>query len=176
MEEIITARLHIGEISKKDIQGITETNDEQRVIRYLDSLSETDKDTIFQDLSEVRRIMDRFSCIVNSEKTLSFGAWAEDNLIGYIQLANYEDPVPELQIEIASCYHKQGYGYEFLTEVLRYLFHTYQFLSIGYSVMPDNIASIRLVEKVGGVLQKPASRAEELLFRSYLIQRKNEGL
>lgn len=56
----------------------------------------------------------------------------------------------------------------FLSALMRYLFET-GYCRFHYAVMPDNAASIALVEKVGGILQPLKSEAERLLFKTYHI-------
>ena len=90
-------------------------------------------------------------------------------MIGYISLTNYTSQLPDLQIELAPAYQGQGYGYEFLSSLIDHLFAT-GYTRFRYAVMPNNKASIALVEKAGGRLQEPVSEAERLLLRTYHIQ------
>jgi hypothetical protein len=90
-------------------------------------------------------------------------------MIGYIALVNCAAKAPELQIEIAPDYQGKGYGYEFLKAVLRSVFKKRGYDAIRYTVLPSNGASIALVKKVGAFLQEPASEAERILIRTYLV-------
>ena len=97
-----------------------------------------------------------------------YGVWLDSTLIGYIGLKDPTDAIPEIQIEFAPEYHRQGYGYEALCKMVD------QFFAMGYQclryvVVPANKASVALVEKVGGQLQQPNTEIERVLFRTYFI-------
>ena len=85
-------------------------------------------------------------------------------------ITNCRSQLPDLQIELAPSYQRQGYGYEFLSTLTKYLFNS-GYTCFRYAVMPNNQASIALVEKIGGQLLEPESEVERLLFRTYYIRK-----
>ena len=74
----------------------------------------------------------------------------------------YGSSALELELGIAPKYRRQGYGRELLRRVIQEIFCTTGAERLVYRVRPDNIASIRLIGSLGGVLQEPDSVAEKL--------------
>lgn len=172
MTEIITARLLIRNTSKEETRRIAELNDPDHSASYLNSLSAEDRNIIFQDADTVKELLTRLAATVGDGDAISYGAWLASEMIGYITLNNYTSEMPDLQIEMDPVYQGQGYGYEFLSALTKHLFDN-GYAKFRYAVMPNNAASIALVEKVGGTLQTPDSNAERLLFRTYHIIKSN---
>lgn len=170
MTEIVTARLSIRKALKEETRAIAELNDPDRSSSYLNSLSVEDRDIIFQDTEAVKKLLALLAATVGNGDALSYGAWLDAEMIGYVTLNNCMSEMPDLQIEMAPAYQGKGYGYEFLSALIDYLFIT-GYKKFRYAVMPSNAASIALVEKSGGVLQNPESEAERLLLKTYHIVR-----
>ena len=84
------------------------------------------------------------------------------DLIGYVRVNRYGSSALELELGIAPKYRRQGYGRELLRRVIQEIFCTTGAERLVYRVRPDNIASIRLIGSLGGVLQEPDSVAEKL--------------
>lgn len=171
MVEVITPRLTIRRATREETARIAELNKADKSTAYLNGLSNEDREIIFQDPEAVNQILSRLAATLGDGDARSYGAWIGSEMIGFVTLHNYTSPMPDLQIELAPAYQGKGYGYEFLSELINYLFHT-EFSCFHYAVFPNNSASIALVEKIGGVLQEPESEAERLLFRTYLIKKK----
>ena len=167
--ELKTERLIIRETTDDTAKRISEQNDQDSVDQFLKSLSTDDIAVIFQDKEAVSNLLTHFSNSIGNGESQTFGAWENNKLIGFVSLINAESGTPELQIEIAPSHHNQGYGFEFLHALLEYLFENKDFQYIRYTVLPNNQASISLVEKIGASLQEPKSEAERLLIRTYHI-------
>ena len=172
MIEILTARLLIRSASREETMRIAELNDPEHSSSYLNSLSAEDRDIIFQDADAVKELLSRLAATVGDGDAVSYGAWLDSEMIGYITLNNCTSDMPDLQIEMAPEYQGQGYGYEFLSALTKHLFDS-GYAKLRYAVMPNNTASIALVEKAGGILQTPDSNAERLLFWTYHILKSN---
>lgn len=84
------------------------------------------------------------------------------DLMGYVHVNGYGSSALELEVGIAPKYRRQGYGRELLRRVIQEIFCTTGAERLVYRVRPDNIASIRLIGSLGGVLQEPDSVAEKL--------------
>lgn len=168
MTELITPRLQIRKATRDEIRQIAALNNADRSSSYLDNLSSEDRDAIFRNAEAVQSLIAQLATVLGDGDTLSYGAWSGSEMIGYITLNNCTAEMPDLQIELAPGYQGQGYGYEFLSSLIDYLFGA-GYSCFRYAVMPNNIASIALVEKVGGILQNPNSEAERLLFKTYHI-------
>lgn len=168
--EIKTNRLTITEIAQRDIMRIRELNNNNATDKHLASIPEEDRAVAFRDSEAVSKLCERFDSSIETEDDDFYGAWKGDLLIGFI-VVNADSDISELQIEIDPEFHHLGYGYEFLSALLKHLFENEDYTFIRYSVLPTNIASIALVEKIGGVLQPPESYIEELLVRTYHISK-----
>jgi RimJ/RimL family protein N-acetyltransferase len=168
-EEIRTKRLAIRPCSQEAADVISKSNGEGNSAKYLASLSDEQIAVICEDKDQVELLLKRLSANLGNGDSLLYGAWLNQKMIGYIALVNCAAKVPELQIEIAPDYQDKGYGYEFLKAVLRSVFKKHGYDAIRYTVLPSNGASIALVKKVGAILQKPASEAERILIKTYLI-------
>lgn len=170
MTELVTPRLRIRGASSAEIRKIAQLNHADRSSSYLDGLSDKDREVIFRNTEAVQELLTRLAAVVGSGETVSYGALLGTEMIGYISLTNCRSQLPDLQIELAPNYQGQGYGYEFLSALTKFLF-TSGYSCFRYAVMPNNQASIALVEKVGGQLQEPESEVESLLFRTYYIRK-----
>ena len=169
--ELTTERLIIHEVTSEDANQISSQISDDSVDKYLSSLSKDDIAVIFQDQDAVSALLTRFSNSIGNGNSDIYGAWKDDNLIGFISLINGESGTPELQIEIAPPFQNQGYGFEFLKALLNYIFEIKNFRYIRYTVLPNNNASIALVQRIGAVLQTPKSDAERLLICTYHISK-----
>lgn len=170
MNELITPRLQIRKATREEIKQIAAFNNADRSSSYLDSLSSEDREVIFKDAEAVQKLIAQLATVLGDGDVLSYGAWSGSEMIGYITLNNCTSEMPDLQIELAPAYQGQGYGYEFLSSLTDYLFGI-GYICFRYAVMPNNAASIALVEKVGGILQVPSSESERLLFKTYHINK-----
>lgn len=170
MVEVITPRLLIHRASKEDTSQISEMNSAVSTTAYLKKLSAEDIDLIFRDKEAVDALLARLAATLGDGAAISYGAWIGSEMIGYVTLHNCDGELPDLQIEISPSYQGKGYGYEFLSALIDHLFMM-GYNKFRYAVVPNNVASIALVEKIGGVLQQPESEAERLLLRTYHISR-----
>lgn len=168
MVEIVTTRLLIRRATKEDTKKIEKLNNTGGSAAYLHGLSDEDREVIFRDTKAVQELMARMATALGNGEAQSYGAWLGSEIIGYITLNNCHSEMPDLQIALAPAYQGQGYGYEFLSALIKDLFRI-GYCQFRYMVMPYNAASIALVEKVGGILQAPTSEAEHLLFKTYHI-------
>lgn len=167
--EITTNRLYIRRANQSDVLHIRELNNNNNVSDFLGSIPEEDRAEAFRDREAVEKLFALMENNFDAPDDIFYGAWENDALIGFIAIVNPKSDKPGIQIEIDPAYHHKGYGYEFLSAILKHLFETESFTYIQYLVMPTNAASIALVEKVGGALQKPGSFIEKLLIRVYHI-------
>lgn len=173
--KLLTDRLVIHEATSEEVNRISEQNGGDSVDEYLSSLSKEDISVIFQDQGAVSALLTRFSNSIGDGNSEIYGAWKDDTLIGFISIINGESGTPELQIEIAPPFQNQGYGFEFLNTLLNYLLERKDYQYIRYTVLPNNKASISLVERIGAALQAPKSDAERLLICTYHITKDTIG-
>ena len=92
-----------------------------------------------------------------------------DQIVGCVEVQTKSEGVVELGIEILESYQRQGHGYCALTEMMRQLCETKAVTHFEYIVQKTNVASIALVEKLGGALIEEKDLAGEVLC-TYHIQ------
>ncbi|MBR4074800.1 MAG: GNAT family N-acetyltransferase, partial [Firmicutes bacterium] len=124
---------------------------------------------IMQDQAAVLELIGRLQTTLDAEYLKVYGGFLNGELIAYVSLACCED-LPEIQIEVLPEHQGRGFGYEMLERTIRMAFETLDVEKLKYVVLPSNLPSIALVEKLGGVLQKPKSYAEEMLLKTYVIE------
>ena len=169
---LTTNRLTICEIDYEQTVGISNKNsNDNSVANHFASLSKEQLSLIISNKATVANLVSTIERKYKSQSRVHYGAWKNDELLGYISLLDADKPMPELQIEIVPEFQGQGYGYEFCLALLKYLFESETYESIRYVTLPSNIASIKLVEKIGSDLQLPLSDVEALLMRTYHISR-----
>lgn len=95
--------------------------------------------------------------------------------VGEITFSGQDELKPEIGIEIQESFRNKGIGYKVLKELIQRLSKAKNIEYFKYFVRNDNIASIRLVEKLGGVQVKMLKPLEqfELAFYTYHIQSNN---
>jgi len=170
MLEIQTARLHIRPADQAAMESISSLNTTDNMSEYLASLSPADLAVILLNKKKLTQLFDRFTDVLRAEDREIYGARLGERLIGYISLINASSRCPEMQIEIVPDFQHHGYGYEFMQALLKQLFIEKDYEYIRYTATPSNTASIALAEKIGAALQKPESKAEELLMKTYFIR------
>lgn len=169
---IITNRLVIREIDYEQTKEIREENmDNDLVHDHFASLNQEELAVAMANTEAVSHLISRMKRSIGTENINHYGAWSGDKMVGYISISDENANTPELQIEIAPQFQGQGYGYEFGFALLKYLFERKQYEYVQYTVLPNNTASVKLVEKLGAVLQPPNSEIEKLLIRTYHISK-----
>ena len=171
--ELKTDRLIISEATYDESTKIRAEIGGDSVDEYLSKLSENDIAIIFKYQKAVSDLLTRLSNSIGDGNSEIYGAWADEELIGFIAIVNAESGTPELQIEIAPKHQNKGYGFEFLNALLKHLFEINDFQYIRYTVLPNNKPSIALVNRIGGLLQTPKSDAERLLICTYHITKES---
>ena len=162
-------KLTICEIDPKNMKCISERNSTVRLDEYLMSLSKDVIAKIMQDQAAVLELIGSLQKTLDAEYLKVYGGFLNGKLIAYVSLACCED-MPEIQIEVLPEYQGQGFGYEMLERAIRMAFEELAVTKLKYMVIPSNLPSIALVEKMGGVLQKPKSYAEDMLLKTYVIE------
>ena len=92
-----------------------------------------------------------------------------NQIVGCVEVQTKSEGAVELGIEILESYQRQGHGYCALIEMMRRLCETKAVSRFEYIVQKTNVASIALVEKLGGALIEEKDLAGEVLC-TYHIQ------
>lgn len=130
---LLTERLVIKPISQEETKNISKLNDDGGLSAFLASIPDDDVETIFKNGNEVEKFVSRICSSIGNGDSDIYGAFLDTILIGYIAIVNYKSDIPELQIEIIPEYHKQGFGYEFMSALLPELFRKYDMTAIQYT-------------------------------------------
>jgi [ribosomal protein S5]-alanine N-acetyltransferase len=154
---IETDRLLLREIKTEDAQAIyAYFSDDDVTMNY--GMSS------FTSAVQALQLITSFQISFNENKGIRWGIVRKDTneFIGTGGFHNVSKPYKRCEIgyEIAKDHWNQGFATEAATAILSYGFQQYN--RIGAIVLPENTASINLVEKIG--FQK------EGLLREYLIQ------
>ena len=104
----------------------------------------------------------------------SFGIYLQDEYAGYVSFAEYACATPEIQIELQEKHRNKGIGYAAISLLTSRIFAERQDVEYFlYRVRSDNVASTRLIEKLGG---KKIERGEfiEKIIKKYHLYRHEE--
>ena len=145
-----TDRLILRDIDIEDYSDIYDIYSDVDVLKYngIDTLKSLQEAIIY-----TKRIKEGYSVGF-------FLRWAvllkdTEKMIGTIGIHHIESWNYKLEIGyiLNKDYWRQGYSYEALCEIIRYLFDDLNIFRIEASIHPDNRPSIRLAEKLGFVLE-----------------------
>ena len=135
-----------------DLDGLASIFSDPLVMKYLGTGEPVSREETETALTSIIRHWHRHG----------FGRWAvvhkeDDSLIGYGGLRWLEGVGPELVYLLAQPYWGMGLATEIARACLRYGFELRQFDSIVAIAKPPNIASRRVMEKVGMSYEKQAT-------------------
>lgn len=146
--ELTAERIVLRRISHKDKDDIFFLRSDENVLKYLDKVPSPSVD-------ETLEYIDKINTLINDNESILWGICLKKHtkLIGTIC---YWRMVKEhFRAEIGYVLHPQYQGtgimHEAIGEVLRYGFETMQLHSVEAKVNPENVASIKLLEKNGFV-------------------------
>ena len=135
---------------------------EANATQFLNGLSPQVLSKIVQDQKGLQSLSATLHSVQELPAKESAALGEHGDLMGYVRVNGYGSSALELEVGIAPKYRRQGYGRELLRRVIQEIFCTTGAERLVYRVRPDNIASIRLIGSLGGVLQEPDSVAEKL--------------
>ena len=143
---IETARLYVRTWRESDIEPLFRIESDPLVHRY----TTEEPWTIGETRAFVKKAINEcWGCepgFFNCPLVLK----ATDELIGRVGLNRLGQlPVPEMELMIAPAHWGKGYATEIAREMLRYGFEEAGFEEILGFVMPANVASRRVLEKIG---------------------------
>ena len=166
-----TERLVIREADEATEQQLADVKNEELSAETLfNGLPEEAVSEAIKDTASVIAFVQSIVASRDSKDKKRFGAWdREGNLVAYAGASSWSTGAPELQITVAPEYQRQGYATEFLSALIPWALQNYELDHFIYRHLADNLKSGRLVTKLGGVLQEPTSKIEELTTRTYFI-------
>ncbi|MBI3651930.1 MAG: GNAT family N-acetyltransferase [Acidobacteria bacterium] len=145
MPEIETARLRLRPCRPDDIDELARIRANPEVMKYIG-------DGRPQSRGEVKEVIRE---IHQHWRVHHFGRWAvaqqqDDTIIGLCGLSYLEDTSEvELGYTLAQPYWHQGFATEVAAAALRYGFAEVQLERIVAVAYPENLASLRVLEKIG---------------------------
>lgn len=172
MEAFATKRLWVSPDTDEEIPYTFNIGSTEGMDQFLESLTQEQLDTLRSDIPALRDLIGRMSAFSDAvDRQVFIARDFNGTVVGYIGVNYSRSQAPELQIQIAKEYQHQGYGTELLGGFLHHWKYLIGFECFVYHVRSQNDASIRLVEKMDGILQPPKNKAEEILLRTYYIEK-----
>jgi ribosomal-protein-alanine N-acetyltransferase len=145
MAEIATPRLLFRRFTSDDLQNVWTIRSDPEVMKYIGAGRP-------ESVSEVQAILNK---ILTQWEQHGFGPWAlidkeNGDLIGWCGL-RYLDDTGDVEIAygIAKAYWGQGLASEAATATIKYGFDQLQLPRIVAVACPDNLTSLRVLEKLG---------------------------
>lgn len=150
MPEIETSRLHLRQFSMADLDDLFAIRSDPEVMRFIGA----------GQPHSMNQVRDALENAISVWKKHSFGRWAivhkaDKKLIGWCGLA-FLDQTEEIEIGygIAKEYWGGGLTTEAAEATIRYGFEELKLDRIVAVAMPENIASRRIMEKIGMRFEK----------------------
>ena len=127
-----------------------------------------DHPEVLLDIEELKRVLN-FMAEMNNPDAICYGAFLDEQLIGFVNVVHPGGAFPILQYEMKDAFQHKGLGFETVTAFLKAYWTDYAGSSVYAIIQPNNTASIALVRKLGGELLRPKSTLEKILFSLYQI-------
>jgi ribosomal-protein-alanine N-acetyltransferase len=166
MSEIETSRLYLRQFSMADLNALSAIRSDPEVMRFIGSGQPHSADQIKESLDH----------ILAGWKQLGFGRWAvvhkpDKKLMGWCGLA-FLDKTEEIEIGygISKEYWGRGFTTEAAAASIRYGFEELKLNRIVAVAMPENIASRRVMEKIGMRYEKTGHWYEAELVYYVILQ------
>jgi RimJ/RimL family protein N-acetyltransferase len=159
--ELATTRLVLREFSASDYDTVHAYAGDPGVTRFMDWGPNSPEDTV-AFLAQVGR---EATAVPRRSYTLAVVIRADDQLVGAVHLAqtSTEHRRGELGYVLAPSHWRRGYATEAATAILRFGFEELGLHRITATCDPDNVASARVLEKIG--MQYEGRLRQHLLIR-----------
>ena len=141
----------------------------------IDSVNLADKENYFLNISHDKRVLETFICnycenindfdfskYLNRDDIFAIRLKENKKLIGILTIFPMDDKNIEIGYGIGSSYWNNGYATEAVKCFLKYLFNERKQETIYASFFPENVASKRIMEKVG--MRYSHTNIEELTY------------
>jgi RimJ/RimL family protein N-acetyltransferase len=145
MTELITPRMWLRPLTKTDLEALARLYSDPKVMKY----------RLIAQPACRQQTQEMLNVYLKHWEAHGFGRWAiihkrHQHLIGHTGL-EYLDPLKEVEVNylLARDYWGQGLASEAATVVLRYGFETLQLERLVALAKPGNLASRRVMEKIG---------------------------
>ena len=153
--------IHLRELSENEFRELIHNDSNSQSAKAMLNTSKEYE-------QKAQRLIERYK-----SPARSFGLYDNKNYIGYISFGEYECSSPEIQIEIQENYQNCGIGYNALSFLIAEVFRQREDIKYFiYYVRADNIASVKLVEKLGGKCVKQGDFIEYLILKYHIMRDK----
>lgn len=158
----------IKELTKKEFREKTTYEDDQETLTnlFVEIMDNADSSTLPSIQTKKEKLLNRLNGIRRS-----FGLYFSDEYVGYISFANYDSKNPEIQIDLSESHRNKGIGYKALSILTNRIFQERKDIEyFVYCVMVNNIASIKLIEKLGGRKIETGDFVEQIISKYRLFR------
>ena len=155
----------IKELTEKEFQAKTcyESDCEALTRLFTETMGDSDLNSI---KTKAEKLVNRLNGIRRS-----FGIYDDEEYVGYVAFVNYDKKNPEIQIELNEPFRNKGVGFRALSLLINQIFQEREDIEyFVYCVMVDNIASIKLIEKLGGNKIKTLDFLEQIVSKYHLFR------
>jgi len=149
-----TERLTLRKLQNSDAEGILELYQDPEVVRWLDWNGAV-------SLEEARFVLALFEQQTRTARNLRWGLTltGEEKVIGSVVLMNFRrQAYADIGYDLSRAYWGRGLMQEALTELLRFCDRDLGLQRIQAYIRPENLASVKLIERLGfvreGLLRK----------------------
>ncbi|MDR2527355.1 MAG: GNAT family N-acetyltransferase [Rickettsiales bacterium] len=165
MEVLKTDRLIIKTFAKNDFRNFLSLNQDSELMRYFDD-----------GVKPIDKLRERFNEIVAHQEKNGFSYYNlflkdTEEYIGQAGCYYNFDMTTNVCYGLLKKFHKQGYMTEALVGILKYSFDKFHFKDVFIRSAVENKDSIRVAEKLGGVLFKKTTNIKGVDIVYYKIER-----
>jgi [ribosomal protein S5]-alanine N-acetyltransferase len=141
-----TPRLVLRQITAGDAANLLSMNSDPEVLKY-------DVDPPMKDIPEALAEIEKYTKSFTDKQSIGWGVCLkeEDRLIGDFVFFFYNQAYykADLGYRLAQPYWRQGYATEALCAIIQFAFETLNLHRINVDTRMENLASVRLMKKVG---------------------------
>ena len=166
-----TDRLHIREIDKSLAQRIMDSVfDDEEFDAYHDALPAAVIQDAMEDVDSVMAFITSLTSVLESNDRKQFGAWNQaDELVACACVVDWSTATPILEVSVLKEYQRQGIASEFLAALTSWMSGNRNIDHFVYRLRIENLPSEKTILRLGGQLQKPKSKIEELNVKTYWL-------
>lgn len=145
MRLLKTERLYLRNLELSDVDSICDYRNNKECYKYQkwDAFSKEDIEAF------IRNFQDDMFLSTKEEQHFAICSEVNDVLVGELAYFYSEGDCITLGISISYRYHKNGFAFEMLSEVIREIKAKYSSMDIVGLIEKDNVKSINLFEKLG---------------------------
>ncbi|MBE7085023.1 MAG: GNAT family N-acetyltransferase [Clostridiales bacterium] len=166
MQYTLFDKIYLKEITQEEFERLT-TKDADNFINLQTLLKDMSENGDEKLKKKIEMIRDKLNFA-----SRSFSLYDEEKYIGYVSFSDYASTSPEIQIDIKEGYQHKGIGYKAVHYLTDKLFQERADIEhFIYRVRVENVASTKLIEKLGGE-EVPVDKVVASFIRKFRLLRK----